>query len=248
MITATPATRLAAVASSVTAAAMIATPLCAQGGRARRVLSTVVVAGSFATTLANTADRWGWRRAGVAAAATTVATTAVERVGSTTGWPFGRYHYTGQLRPTIGGVPAIVPMAWFALGVPAREVASAVTRRPSARIAVGAAALTAWDTFLDPQMVGEGYWKWQRAGRYRGIPLSNYAGWLGTSAALMTVFEALLPVRDRPSAPLVGEYSFMAVMETLGFAAFFRDRTVAAVGGAAMLPFAAAALGKLARG
>ncbi|MEO1058988.1 MAG: carotenoid biosynthesis protein, partial [Actinomycetota bacterium] len=156
MISATPATRLAAVAGGVTAAAMIATPLCAHGGRARQVLSTVVVAGSFTTTLANAADRWGWRRAGVAAAATTLATTVVERVGSTTGWPFGRYRYTGRLRPTIGGVPVIVPMAWFALGVPAREVASAVTQQPARRLAVGAAALTAWDAFLDPQMVGEG--------------------------------------------------------------------------------------------
>ena len=32
----------------------------------------------------------------------------------------------------------------------------------------------------------------------------------------------------------------MGVMETVGFAAFFRDRLVAAVGGAAMLPIAAA--------
>jgi hypothetical protein len=36
-----------------------------------------------------------------------------------------------------------------------------------------AAALTAWDLFLDPQMVGEGYWTWERRGRYRDIPLSN---------------------------------------------------------------------------
>jgi hypothetical protein len=34
----------------------------------------------------------------------------------------------------------------------------------------------------------------------------------------------------------------MATMETVGFAAFFRDRVVAAVGGAAMLPVAAAAV------
>jgi len=37
---------------------------------------------------------------------------------------------------------------------------------------------------------------------------------------------------------LVGTYGFMAVMETIGFAWFFRDRVVAAVGGAAMLPLA----------
>ena len=37
---------------------------------------------------------------------------------------------------------------------------------------------------------------------------------------------------------LVGVYGWMAVMETLGFALFFRDRVVAAAGGAAMLPLA----------
>ena len=40
---------------------------------------------------------------------------------------------------------------------------------------------------------------------------------------------------------LVAEYAGMGVMETVGFAAFFRDRLVAAVGGAAMLPIAALA-------
>jgi hypothetical protein len=39
----------------------------------------------------------------------------------------------------------------------------------------------------------------------------------------------------------------MAAMETLGFAAFFGDRLVAAVGGAAMLPIAAAGVTGIAR-
>ena len=44
---------------------------------------------------------------------------------------------------------------------------------------------------------------------------------------------------------LVGEYSWMAVMQTLGFAAFFNDPMVAAVGGSAMLPPAILALRKV---
>ncbi|NQY58284.1 MAG: carotenoid biosynthesis protein [Ilumatobacteraceae bacterium] len=243
------AQRVAAAAGAVTAAAMIATPLCRKGGRARQLLSTVVVTGSFTTTLANAVDRWGWQRAAVAAAATTVATTGVERIGSTTGVPFGRYHYTGTLRPTVGDVPVIVPLAWFALGLPAREVADSLTTTPLQRVAVGASALTAWDAFLDPQMVGEGYWRWPNGGTYRGIPVSNFVGWWATSAGLMALFDALLPpLSSGPSRPLVAEYSFMAVMETLGFAAFFRDRVVAAVGGAAMMPLAAAAVGRIVRG
>ena len=45
----------------------------------------------------------------------------------------------------------------------------------------------------------------------------------------------------------MGEYTTMAVMETLGFAAFFRDRLVATVGGAAMVPIAATAVVRLLR-
>ncbi|MGE5211760.1 MAG: carotenoid biosynthesis protein, partial [Acidobacteriota bacterium] len=140
---------------------MIATPLLPQGGRARRVLSSAVVIGSFTTTTANAVRQWGGSRAGIAAATTAAATTAVERMGTATGMPFGRYAYTRALQPQVAHVPAIVPLAWFALGLPARETAHAALgprSTPATRIALGSAALTAWDLFLDPQMVGEGYW------------------------------------------------------------------------------------------
>ena len=45
----------------------------------------------------------------------------------------------------------------------------------------------------------------------------------------------------RGDRALVGVYGWMAVMETVGFAAFFHDPLVAAVGGAAMVPLAAVA-------
>ncbi len=159
---------LAATAGLVTTAAMIATPLLPRGGGARRALSSVVVVGLAATTTANAARRWGFARTGVAAVAVGVSTAVVERVGTQTGVPFGRYQYSGDLRPQIAGVPAIVPLAWLAMALPAREAAhSALGARSSApgRVLVGAAALTAWDLFLDPQMVGEGYWRWTKRGR-----------------------------------------------------------------------------------
>lgn len=248
------ADRTAAVAAAATLAGMIATPLARRGGRVRQVLSSVVVVGFAATTGAAAARRWGPGRAAAAAAGVAASTAVVERVGTRTGWPFGGYHYTGVLRPEVGGVAAIVPAAWFAMAVPAREAAHAALGRRSSRltrVGLGAAALTAWDLFLDPQMVGEGYWSWHRGGRYRGIPLSNYLGWLVTAVGVMALLEATLPVGteeaagDGPEPVLVGEYATMAVMETLGFAMFFRDRVVAAVGGLGMLPFAALAVRRL---
>lgn len=226
-----------------TAGAMVAFPLARPGGAGRRVISHAVVTGLFTTTTTATARRWGWARAGAGAAAVSVVTVAVERVGTATGVPFGRYHYTGQLRPTVAGVPVIVPLAWWSMAVPAREVANAALGSRSTwvgRIALGASALAAWDLFLDPQMTAEGYWQWRRRGVYRGIPLSNFAGWLVTAAGVMAALEVIVPA-ERPDRALVGEYAAMGVMETIGFAAFFRDRLVAAAGGAAMLPVAALA-------
>ncbi len=240
------------VAAGVTVVGMVATPLMAQGGRARRVLSTVVVVGSCTTTGANAVRRWGAPRAATAGAVTAIATTAVERIGTRTGFPFGRYTYTGSLQPQVAGVPAIVPLAWFAMGVPARESAHAALGEhstPVRRVVLGAAALTAWDLFLDPQMVTEGYWVWARRGLYRGIPLGNYIGWFVTGLGVMTALEVLLPPSEQPAGAdgaLLGEYAFMGVMETIGFARYFRDPTVAIVGGVGMLPIAVAAVaGKL---
>ncbi len=235
------AARVAAVSSAVTVSGMVATPLLPQGGLGRRLLSTEVDGGVNATTTAN-----------------------AQRVGTRTGMPFGRYAYTEALRPQVAHVPVIVPLAWFGMGLPAREAATAALGGQStaaSRIALGSVAMTAWDLFLDPQMVGEGYWRWARRGVYRGIPLSNYAGWLLTGVGIMALFEALLPSTTRSVADgqferhapsgdvrLVGEYGYMSVMQTLGFARYFRDPLVAAVGGAAMLPISAAAVRGLVAG
>ena len=70
-----PEETVAGVAGAVTVAGMIATPLLPQGGRGRRVLSSVVVVGSFVTTTANATRRWGPRRAFAAAGVTAAATT-----------------------------------------------------------------------------------------------------------------------------------------------------------------------------
>jgi putative membrane protein len=239
-----------ATAAAATTAGMVAFPLAARGGGARRAISGLVVGGLAATTGASAVARWGAARAALAASVVGVASGLVEHVGTATGRPFGAYRYSGLLRPSVAGVPVIVPAAWWAMALPAREAAAAALGRrsaPGTRIAVGAAALTAWDLFLDPQMTAEGYWRWARPGRYRGIPLTNYAGWLLTGAAIMAVLELALPPAGADAA-LVAEYAGMAVMETVGFAAFFGDLVVAAAGGGGMLPIAALAVLRVVRG
>lgn len=215
------------------AAAQVAVPLTDD----RATLTTVVVAAFAATTTSFAAAVWGWRRALAAAVAVVVATTALERIGTTTGFPFGSYDYTGVLQPTVAGVPVAVTLAWLAMAVPAREVAARLAVRRWPRVALGAVALTAWDVMLDPQMVGEGYWTWAGGGPWRGVPLSNYAGWLLASAGVMVLLDALLP-GPGGSTPLLWLYTWWAVMQTLGFVVFFGDPLVGVVGGAAMIPLA----------
>ena len=197
-------------------------------------LSSLVVVAFAATTLVLAAAWWGSARAAAALAFVAVATLGVERLGTSTGIPFGDYEYSGALQPTIGGVPVIVPLAWFAMGVCALEVGHRIV--PASRagaVAVGAAALTAWDLFLDPQMVDAGYWTWAVDGAYRGIPLSNYLGWLATGVVVLGVVEALRPT-VAPSTGMLVLYTWWTVMDTIGFVVFFGDPLVGLVGGIGM--------------
>ncbi len=206
----------------------------------------LIVALLAAASVAFTAVRAGWRRAAAAAAAAFLLGLAAEWAGTRTGFPFGAYRYTGLLRPSIGTVPLTVPLAWSGMGLAGYAAGCAITRGRAGRIAAGAAALTAWDLFLDPQMLRNGFWQWAHPGPYQGVPLSNFAGWLLVSAILMAVLDGLLAPR-RPAVPslypgLLAAYTVMAVMETVGFAAVFpHGRAIALAGALGMgIPAAAA--------
>ncbi|MET8146438.1 carotenoid biosynthesis protein [Sphaerisporangium sp. NPDC005288] len=166
---------------------------------------------------------------------------AAEWIGTRSGVPFGAYHYTGVLWPSPGGVPLIVALAWGGMGLAAQAVARRVAPRGrTARACVGALALTAWDLFLDPQMLRLGLWRWEDTGPYRGVPFSNFVGWFLVSLLVMVLIDRVAGGPSSGSTGLVAVYTVMAVMETIGFAAVFRppDLLVAAAGGVAMGTFA----------
>lgn len=218
---------------AVMALAQIAIPLV-DDDTAIEWLSTVVVVAFAASTLVLTVAHWGPRWAALAGGYVAVVTLAIEEVGSSSGFPFGEYHYTGALQPTIGDVPVIVPLAWLAMGIPALEVGGSIVRSRLGRVVVGAAALTAWDLFLDPQMVDNGYWDWAVDGAYHGIPLSNYAGWFGVSILVLGIVDRIRPHDRPPGIGLIGLYTWWAVMNTIGFVVFFGEPVVGLVGGIGM--------------
>src|SRR4051812_1065303 len=230
-------------AFAIMGAAQFLIPLLVTGSAARVFLNVLTVLAMATATLAFAAGRWGLPAAAGAALTLGLLTVLAEVAGVATGWPFGDYAYTGVLQPSIAGVPLLIPLAWFGLGLPAREIAARLGGGRVARVLLGAVALTAWDLFLDPQMVAEGFWVWERPGFYRGIPLSNYAGWLAVSALVMVVLERLLPPGRGPRGrPLLYLYAWMAFMETVAFLVLFGDPLVGAAGGLVMGGLAVAAL------
>jgi putative membrane protein len=122
------------------------------------------------------------------------------------------------------------------MSYPALLAARRITCRRDRQVMVGAVALAAWDIFLDPQMVAEGYWRWAAAGpAFAGIPLANFAGWLLTAAVMMTLLALVVPP-DRPAGDALplALYLWTYVGSVLANAVFFDRPAVALAGGLAM--------------
>lgn len=172
----------------------------------------------------------------------------VESIGTSTGFPFGSYSYTGTLGVEVADVPVLVPLAWIMLGYPTYLAGQALGGRRWGW-AIGAWTLATWDLFLDPQMVEAGHWVWTYPDPglpgVAGIPLTNYAGWVATATVMMLVMTAMtaaverrreLPAPGRlphdltPAAVLVWTYT----SQVLANLVFFGRPAVAAWGGLLM--------------
>jgi len=151
----------------------------------------------------------------------------VEYVGSHTGWPFGHYHYTSRLQPQVGGVPLLIPLAWLMMLPPSWAVAQSIAgARGLGFVVVSALAFTAWDFFLDPQMVAWGFWTWDQPGGYFGVPWLNYGGWL-LASAVMTAAAAPAVL---PAAPLRLVYGITWGLQAFGQFFFWKLRGPALAG------------------
>jgi putative membrane protein len=168
--------------------------------------------------LAFLAPRLGARRTTLVFLAGAGIALAAELAGTTTGLPFGEYHYSTLLGPRILGlVPIPIPISWFYMLVgcvtivarlaPASDDAASRWRWA----ALAAAVLVAWDFAMDPAMVHTGHWSWgsgqqfHAAGvpswiadfftrdRFYGMPLSNWFGWYLTGLAIARVMLAIAP-------------------------------------------------------
>lgn len=186
----------------------------------------------LATVFAILRLTWSWRRIALTTLGVAGLTWLAEAIGTATGFPFGAYVYTERLQPQLAHVPLLIPLAWMMLLPSAWAVAYCLTRtwRGPAFVVLSAIALTAWDLFLDPQMVAWNLWVWTNPGGYFGIPWQNFFGWLLTSAIItLVVRPARLPLR-----PLLLIYGITWILETIGLFFFWGLPGPAIVGFLAM--------------
>ncbi len=197
-----------------------------------------------ATTTADAIEDGGVRRAAATVGAAGALGYAAELAGVATGRPFGHYTYTAKLGPGWREVPLTVFVSWAMMSRPAWTVAGLVTRSRALRPLVAAGALTAWDVYVDPRMVREGYWIWPQGGRYEGIPAQNFAGWFVTAAGVFAVWSCVDAGDPRAGSADVSlaVFAWTWIGEAVANLMFWKRPRVAAAGGLAMGAFAVPAL------
>lgn len=151
---------------------------------------------------------WGWSRAFISLALLSGFAYGIESVGVLTGWPYGSFQYGASLGPKLFNlVPLLLPLSYVPLVI--GSLALLPTHLPRfLKVFLGMLLLVAYDLVLDPGAVKLGYWSWNEAGAYYGIPLSNYLGWVLSGFLAMILISSLEPSRaqGRRSAMMLATY------------------------------------------
>jgi uncharacterized membrane protein len=127
---------------------------------------------------------------------------AAEIVGLATGFPFGRYVYTGAWWPTVvlpsvGRFPLLLPFAWL-LMAGAAVLSLPADRGPVFRSVVGGLIAATIDLAMEPVIAGSlGYWRWLTPGPLPGgAPIANFLGWWATATLAGLVLTYGMPKSD----------------------------------------------------
>jgi putative membrane protein len=209
--------------------AQIGYPLTDGPDRARLTVATVLL--GYLLSASHALLTHGPRVAAALILITTGGGWMVEALGLATGFPFGDYHYSGQLGPRLAGVPLVIPLAWTWMAWPAWLAAVRLTRSAAGRIALAGLGLASWDLFLDPQMVAEGYWTWDHPSPalpgVPGVPVGNYLGWLLVAVLLMALLAPATGSQPAaggepagPDAPMYALYLWTYASSVLAHAVF----------------------------
>ena len=134
---------------------------------------------------------------------------ASEELGSQYGWFFGDYTYTDVLGPTVGSVPFVIPLMWFALTYIAYVLSNLIVwQTPVDGVTplgqtltqsfLAAMIVTAYDLGADPYLVFKlKAWIMHKPdGWWFGETLQGFVGWMFVSFTIVFLFR--LSLRRRP--------------------------------------------------
>jgi uncharacterized membrane protein len=159
---------------------------------------------------------YGWKDALALFSICVAITFIMENIGSTTGFPFGHYHFVvGSDLPHVGAIPVIVGPLWFGMGYFSWIVATILlgtSPRPIRKFElvalpiVAAFVMTQWDVVMEPSAATIAKaWIWHDGGAHFGVPLSNYFGWLLTSWLFYQAFAIYLGRRHEVATASAAE-------------------------------------------
>jgi putative membrane protein len=143
-----------------------------------------------------------------------------ESLALRTGFPFGRYFFTGLMGPKLFQLPVLLVLAYIGMGYLAWIVGLLMLGSPGKSLSgskvvfvplVASLVMVAWDLAMDPVWANIDHaWVWKDGGAYFGVPVSNFFGWYLTVYVIYQAFALYL--RDRPVQPIAREYYRMAVL------------------------------------
>ncbi len=141
----------------------------------------------------------GPKKAAIFLLVTSLAGFLAEVLGTSTGFPFGKYYYTDFLGPKVLGVPEVVPLVWFVIAYLTFSMARSLfegrslSRNDMLKLAaLSAFGAVSWDFLVDPMFSSYGYWVW--TGQYfqlpelDKIPLTNFVGWFLLVTLMLVVY------------------------------------------------------------
>lgn len=150
----------------------------------------------------------GWKRAARFWAIASVIALVFEYTSTHSGFPYGKYEYTGFTRGDelyISNIPAFVPLAHVVLMWAGRSIAIVGFRARTRNALPWLAALgtVIVDLVVDPVSLHGNQWflgdmyRWERATGYLGVPIWNFLGWYFVSFLVFYIDEALDVGRER---------------------------------------------------
>lgn len=146
----------------------------------------------------------------------------VENLGANTGFPYGRYYFTGVMGPKLFAVPILLGLAYLGMAYLSWTLAGVIldgARSPltGPRLAtlplVAAFIMVAWDFSMDPVWSTIVHaWIWLKGGAYFGVPASNFLGWYLTVYLIYQLFALYLRGRSLDPVVLPSNYWHLALL------------------------------------